>query len=226
MKTLWVAAVLSFVSVGQSVPLTCDRLAKPVENAPDMSGRWQIIAISTKVCLPTVLLNSILWPSFAIDVTSKGTPNLYSGMFRIKTYGFCMNETEDFLQDNNKLFDVNRENAATGSPDILLQTSCSDCIVVKSTDVLNTLLLLSRRTTISEDELREFETQAQCVQFSKPLVLNADQDFTNCQDIENISEEQSASIMTKMYERVKSHQQNIISCLADIIYSYISGSIN
>lgn len=35
-----------------------------------------------------------------------------------------------------------------------------------------------RRKTITEEELKEFEMQAECVRFSKPQVLNADQGET------------------------------------------------
>ncbi|XP_054906329.1 uncharacterized protein LOC129372826 [Poeciliopsis prolifica] len=220
MKTLWVAVVLSFVSVGQPAPLTCDNLAKPVEKRPDLSGRWYYIAVSTEVCLPALLLNSMFWPSLAIDVTYKDTPNLYAAVIKAKMHGVCFNETEDFFQENNKLFEVNSENAPVGEPDVLLQTSCSDCIVVKSIDTLNNILLLSRRTTVTEEELKEFELQVQCLHFSKPQVLNADQDYDNCKDIDNISEDQSLTFLLQVFERVKSTHQSILKCLVDTLLSY------
>lgn len=40
--------------------------------------------------------------------------------------------------------------APTGDPDILLQTSCPDCIVVKSNDLIDTLLLLSKKSRWTE----------------------------------------------------------------------------
>ncbi|XP_008407152.1 uncharacterized protein LOC103464676 [Poecilia reticulata] len=225
MKTLWVAVVLSFVSVGQPAPLTCDKLAKPVEKRPDLSGRWHYIAVSTEVCLPALLINNIFWPSIAVDITHKGTPNLYAATVKGKMYGFCINETEDFFQETNKLFEVNSENAPVGEPDVVLQTSCSDCIVLKSNDTLSTVSLLSRRTTITEEELKEFEMQVQCVRFSKPQVLNADQDYDSCQDIDDITEDQSRTFLLQVIERVRSSHQSILKCFVDMLLSYIPVTI-
>lgn len=225
MKTLWVAVVLSFVSVGQPAPLTCDKLAKPVENLPDLSGRWHYIAVSTEVCMPALLINKIFWPSIAVDITNKGVPNLYAATVKFKMHGFCMNETDDFFQENNKLFEVNSENSPVGEPDLLLQTSCSDCIVLKSNDTLSTVSFLSRRKTITEEELKEFEMQAECVRFSKPQVLNADQDHDNCQDLDDISEDQSLAFLQQVFERVKSTHQSILKCLVDMLLSYIPATI-
>ncbi|XP_027857568.1 uncharacterized protein LOC114134904 [Xiphophorus couchianus] len=219
MKTLWVAVVLSFVSVGQPAPLTCDKLAKPVEKRPDLPGRWHYIAVSTEVCLPALLINNMFWPSLAVDVTYKGTPHHYAATVKAKMHGFCMNETEDFFQNNNKLFEVNSENSPVGEPDVLLQTSCSDCIVLKSNDTLSTVSLLSRRTNVTEEELKEFEMQVQCLDFSKPQVLNADQDYENCQVIGDITEDQSGTFLLRVFERVRSTHQSILKCLVDMLLS-------
>ncbi|XP_038149142.1 uncharacterized protein LOC119788658 [Cyprinodon tularosa] len=223
MNTLWVFVVLSFASVCQPAPLVCDKLATQIENSPDLSGRWHYIAVSTKVCLPIVLLNSIIWPSVEVDIAPKETPKHYAVQVRAKLYGVCVNESEEYFYENSKIFGVNSENAPIGDPDVLLHTSCSDCIVVMDNDTtMSTLSLLSRRTAVSEAELKEFETQAQCNQFSKPQILNTDLDFNNCQDMGDLSDDQSLAFLSRMYERMKSSKQDVFNCLSNILQSYIS----
>ncbi|XP_032404422.1 uncharacterized protein LOC116709865 [Xiphophorus hellerii] len=219
MKTLWVAVVLSFVSVGQPAPLTCNKLAKPVEKHPDLPGRWHYIAVSTEVCLPALLINSMFWPSLAVDITYKSTPHHYAATVKAKMHGFCVNETEDFFQKNNKLFEVNSENSPVGEPDVLLQTSCSDCIVLKSNDTLSTVSLLSKRPNVTEEELKEFEMQVQCLDFSKPQVLNAEHDYENCQYVKKFTEDQAITLYNQVFDRVKSARQSILKCLVDMLIS-------
>ncbi|XP_037534760.1 uncharacterized protein LOC119411880 [Nematolebias whitei] len=226
MKALCAAViVLSFISVGQPAPLTCDTLKKPVEKGPNLSGRWYYIAISTEVCLPTTLLDSIIWPSFSMDVTSKDTPNLYDGLARVKMYGYCVNESESALYVNNKIYDVDSENAPTGDPDVLLHTSCHDCLAVKTDDVIDSLVLLSRRSTVTTAELQEFKKQVECFGWSKPVVLNTDHDFNNCLTIDDNMTEEAAehflkNFFPKMIERIKNTHHNIFKCLSDMVAYY------
>ncbi|KAK5872129.1 hypothetical protein PBY51_012857 [Eleginops maclovinus] len=179
MKTLCVAAVvLSLSSVCQPAPLACEKLLQPVDKAPDLSGRWYAIAISSSCLLQ--LVAKVILPSFQVEITPKEAPNVYEYILKMKMYGHCVNETERFFHDNNKIFDVDSENASYGVPDVLLQTGCPDCIVTKGADVLNLLTLLSRRKNITAAELKEFETQADCLGWAKPQVLDSDHDLTNC----------------------------------------------
>ncbi|MED6259794.1 hypothetical protein ATANTOWER_031685 [Ataeniobius toweri] len=54
--------------------------------------------------------------------------------------------------------------------------------------------LKCRRTTINEDELKEFEIQSQCFGFSKPEVFGADHDVDNCLSFDHdIPDDQSSA---------------------------------
>ncbi|KAJ4927051.1 hypothetical protein JOQ06_014791, partial [Pogonophryne albipinna] len=171
MKTLCVAAlVLSLSSVCQPAPLACEKLLQPVDKAPDLSGRWYVIAISSSCILQ--LVARVLLPSVHVEVTSKETPNVFDYLIKLKMHGLCANET--FFQENNKLMDEDSNNTADGDPDLLLQTGCSDCIVTKGDSVVDLLVLFSRRTNITAAELKEFETQAECLGLAKPQVLDSD----------------------------------------------------
>lgn len=42
-----------------------------------LPGRWHFIAVSTEFCLSSTLVSALFSPSAAVDVISKGEPNLY-----------------------------------------------------------------------------------------------------------------------------------------------------
>ncbi|KAK5933647.1 hypothetical protein CgunFtcFv8_014110 [Champsocephalus gunnari] len=211
MKTLCVAAlVLSLSSVCQPAPLACEKLLQPVDKAPDLSGRWYMIAISSSCILQ--LVSRVLLPSVHMEVTSKETPNVFDYLIKLKMHGLCSNETAQLLQENNKLFDVDSNNTADGEPDLLLQTGCSDCIITKGDSVLNVLILFSRRTNITAAELKEFETQAECLGLTKPQLLDSDHDFTNC--LSNEDEEAVASLFRTIQQRLNDNFAISLKCIA------------
>ncbi|KAI9548907.1 hypothetical protein NQZ68_003441 [Dissostichus eleginoides] len=212
MKTLCVAAlVLSLSSVCQPASLACEKLLQPVDKAPDLSGRWYVIAISSSCILQ--LVARVLLPSVHVEVTSKETPNVFDFLIKMKMHGLCANETEQLFQENNKLFGVDSNNAADGDPDLLLQTGCSDCIVTKGDSVVNLLVLFSRRTNITAAELKEFETQAECLGLTKPQVLDSDHDFTNCLSDED--EEAGASLLRTIQQRLNGNYAISLKCIAE-----------
>ncbi|XP_035799328.1 uncharacterized protein LOC111588782 isoform X1 [Amphiprion ocellaris] len=255
MKTFCVAVVvLSLISVCQAASLACQKLMKPVDKDPDISGTWHYIAVSTEHCWSTTLLNVFFWPSAAVDITAKGTPNIYDANVKIKMYGMCNNESESFHYANHNVFNIDSNNAPTGEADVLLQTGCPDCLVVKGVDILNTLTLFSkdnrgtqsgnimsshglylrcvtsspgRRKSVDAAELKEFETQAQCLGWSKPLVLSTDHDYENCISVDDsdIDEAAATTFFTKMYERVKSMHHKVTECIKDTFLAYLPTSI-
>ncbi|XP_017264060.1 uncharacterized protein LOC108231492 isoform X2 [Kryptolebias marmoratus] len=227
MKALCVAVVvLSFFSVGQPAPLVCDTLLKPTEKGPDLSGRWYYVALSEESCLTTTLLDSLVWPSGTLDVTSRDTPNLYDGIVTAKMHGFCFNESEPCFYDNNKIYAVNSDNDPTGEPDVLLHTSCQDCIVIKQNDFIDSLVLLSRRPTVTDVELKEFGKQADCLGWAKPQAFNTDHDYDNCQSIDVEEEAVYNNFFSKLIERLNNTKQNIITCLADMFISSVKASVS
>ncbi|KAK5912145.1 hypothetical protein CesoFtcFv8_002045, partial [Champsocephalus esox] len=108
----------------QPASLACEKLLRPVDKAPDLSGRWYVIACVWQ------MIDRVLSPSVhVVEVTSKETPHFYDFIVKAKIYGLCGNEIQRFFLENNKLFDVDSNNASHGVPDVLLQTGCPDCIV-------------------------------------------------------------------------------------------------
>ncbi|KAI9548908.1 hypothetical protein NQZ68_003442 [Dissostichus eleginoides] len=212
MKTLCVAAlVLSLSSVCQPASLACEKLLQPVDKAPDLSGRWYVIALPTSCYLQ--MMARVSPPSFHVEVTSKETPHFYDFIVKAKIDGLCGNQTGRFFQENNKLFDVDSNNASHGVPDVLLQTGCPDCIVSKRDRFLHVLTIFSRRTNITAAELKEFETQAECLGLTKPQVLHSDHDFTNCRSEED--KEAMAIHKNAQMQRFIDVTGSILKCFAE-----------
>ncbi|XP_024124895.1 uncharacterized protein LOC112144552 [Oryzias melastigma] len=226
MKILCIAvAVLSLVSVCQPASLACNNLLTPTDKNPQLLGRWHMIAFASESCLATTLFNSLIWPSLAMDITSKDKPNTYDYNIKVKMYGYCFNETEAFFYENSKMMDLDSNNSPTGDPDVFLQTSCPDCIVVKSNDYIGTLLLLSKRKSVSDAELKEFETQTQCLGWSAMKKLNTEFDFDNCKILnDDISDEEAEAlgnnILSTMSERMSGMYIDIYNCFRDKVWSY------
>ncbi|XP_068568576.1 uncharacterized protein [Cebidichthys violaceus] len=218
MKTLCVAAVvvLSLTSVCQAASLACEKLLKPVDNDPDLRGSWYLIAISSQSCWVSTVVSSVLWPSIEVNVTSKDTRNIYTAEYKYKFYGYCETDSEDYLYENNTLFDVNVNSTPLGQPDELLQSGCPDCFVVK--DDYSILFLFSRRQNVTDAELKEFESQADCLGWSKPQVFNSDHDHTNCLSVEDGDEDMSR-LSSLIFERMKNTYTVQLKCFTETFYS-------
>ncbi|XP_044071161.1 uncharacterized protein LOC122884814 [Siniperca chuatsi] len=226
MKTLCVAVVvLSLTSVCQPVSLACEKLLKPEDKGPDLSGIWYFIAMSSQSCWVPTLLNTVAWPSVRVNITSKDTPNIYNARHDIKIYGYCSNYSDTFLYQNNAMFDVDSDNAPSGEQEVLLQTGCPDCHVVKSDEFAGILVLFSRRKTVTAAELKEFETQTECLGWSKPQVFNSDHNYENCPliDDDNID---ASGLPTKFFQRLKNTYTEPLKCLAENLLYYPSVAYN
>ncbi|CAI5686849.1 unnamed protein product [Oreochromis niloticus] len=177
MKTLSAALVLlSLISVGQPASLACEKLLKPVDQCPDLSGRWHVIGASM-FTLTSTSVSASFSRSGWMDVIST-CANVYAGTAYVKENGVCMNQSATFFYANGGLFEVNSEtlmtptDAISAQQAVLLQTGCPDCLVIKG--VFDILLFFSRRTAVSAAELTEFETQAECLGKSKPELFSTD----------------------------------------------------
>ncbi|XP_029007508.1 uncharacterized protein LOC114856059 [Betta splendens] len=220
MKTLCVAVVvLSLTSVCQSAPLTCEQLNKPLDKSPDLSGRWYMIALSSDVCLIPSLLNALFWPSLVIDFKEQDTPNLYNANVTFNMHDFCDSKVETFFLKSSSLFDVDSNNSPTGEPDTLLHTGCPDCLVIKGNDGINLLMYFSRRKTVTDAELKEFETQSECMGWFKPEVLNTVHEYQECKSLDDDNEDFS-TLTAKMGQRMKSSYTGPLQCIAQDIFYY------
>ncbi|XP_041639359.1 uncharacterized protein LOC121507212 [Cheilinus undulatus] len=175
MKTLCVAViVLSLSSVCQHAPLD--------DQSPDLTGKWNLVAISSDVCLFQAYVSAFSLPSFAVDIVAEDEPHFYNATVQMKVYGLCMEMSGTVFYKNSKTFAVDRNNTPNEMPGstVILQDGCDDCRVFKKEDVPNTFLLFSRRQNIDEPQLEEFSKHAVAGGASKPLGMSLDYDFENC----------------------------------------------
>ncbi|XP_034023549.1 uncharacterized protein LOC117507894 [Thalassophryne amazonica] len=227
MNSLCIGVVLSLLTASHSAPLTCEPLLKAVEKGPDLSGKWYVIAHSSDICLIPLLVNTLLWTSFSMDFTEKTPPNTYTVVTAIKMFGYCVNDSDTIFYKTNTIFDVNSKNVTGEEPHVLLQSGCPDCIVIKDQDTPKNLLLLSRRKTVSTAEVKEFETQAQCLGWSKPQVFNNDDGFDNCKWLEDDDVDVDfEGIYVKMTQRLKKASKEIKKCVWDFFLTYLPSLID
>ncbi|KAK2861820.1 hypothetical protein Q5P01_001353 [Channa striata] len=213
MRTCVAVVVLSLISACQPAP-ACDRLLKPLDKSPDLSGSWFVIAMSSDVCLIPALFNSLFWPSIAVDVTPQATPKIYEAKFKFKINRCCAKDPQPFFFENNTMFDVDSNKAPTGDPDVLLQSGCPDCLVVKMDDSHNLFLLLSKRQNVTAAELAEFESQADCLGWFKPHVLNTDHDYENCNRTDD------AALNDMIHQRLKHAFAAPVNCMVEKFLYY------
>lgn len=202
----------------QAASLACNELLRPVDTAPDLTGRWYVIAISSDTCLVPAAVNAFLWPSVAFDISSAQTPNIYEAAAKIKMYGYCANESESFFYDKSHFFDLDKNNAPTGEPDVLLTTGCPDCLIIKFKEVVDAVLYLSKRQAVTTTELAEFGAQAQCLGWYKPQVFNSDHDYTNCKsfdDIDDDDDDDHSATAKLIYQRWKTSYKIPFECFCE-----------
>ncbi|XP_067444673.1 uncharacterized protein [Thunnus thynnus] len=214
MKTLCVAiVVLSLTSVCQPASLACEKLLNPEDKSPDLSGRWHVIASSADKCWFPLLVNALFWPSIAMDITAKDTPNIYDANIKFDSHGYCTNKSTPLRYENNTIvLDVDSDNLVTGKSFFLVQTGCPDCLVLKGDHDLKTLTLFSRRKNVTADELKEFEAQAECLGWMKPQMLKSDHDYETCKSFKDITDSDDQAVMSMMDDRVKTMQDDLVKC--------------
>ncbi|XP_067444675.1 uncharacterized protein [Thunnus thynnus] len=221
MKTLCVAiVVLSLTSVCQPASLACEKLLKQENKSPDLSGRWHFIALSANNCWLPLLVNALLWPSVAMDITAKDTPNFYDANIKMKIYGYSDNKSTPLFYENNTLFAVDSNNRLTGESLLLLQTGCPDCLVMKmdndNENDVKAFTLFSRRENVTADELKEFETQAECLGWTKPQMLKSDHGYETSKSLVNIDDDIPAMLIA-IKKRLRNIQDDLLKCDPEIL---------
>lgn len=226
MKTLCVvAAVLSLATLSQSASLACQNLTKPLEQGPDVSGTWHFVALSSSQCVFTTLINSLLSLSYQVTYTPTGTANISDCLYKSKVNGLCANMTVQSIYQGNRFFATDMFGAPQGSPEVMLHTGCTDCMVIYINNYVHgspLLMLLSKRQTVSETELTEFNTQAECLGWAKPIVLGTDHDYGNCQGFDEDHGVNFLRLSPVLIQRLTENYQETLKCISDNLINYPS----
>ncbi|XP_017264156.1 uncharacterized protein LOC108231581 [Kryptolebias marmoratus] len=221
MKVLCVVVVvLSLASVCQPASLACDLLLQPVEEGPDILGRWYLVAMSSDYCWVAALLNSLFVPSFQVDVTSTEKLNYYDANIKIKMYGVCDNKTIQYLYKTNMIAEVGTPDEIKKDPKgVILHSRCQDCLVLRDNGLVSFLVILSRRPNITAAEMKEFEVLADCLSLYRPQVMDTNHDYENCSTPDNINPD-SPEITEDLPKRMKKVFSELFTCTTDKFLYY------
>ncbi|XP_041837338.1 uncharacterized protein LOC121637323 isoform X3 [Melanotaenia boesemani] len=218
MKTVCVAAVLlSLISVCQPAPLECKNLTKTVDQGSDVLGRWYIIGVSTTYCWLQAIFNSIVAPSFLVDVTATERQHYYDVNVTLKS-SYCDSETLQLFYAVNSMYntDGQKTDLKMEEKGVLLQSGCPDCLVISGDNDAGIIAILSRRPVITADELQEFEKQAECLGFYKPQIFGSDHDLGNCGN----TDFESPEVASVFPQRLKNMFSELFTCTTDSVLYY------
>ncbi|XP_010751932.2 uncharacterized protein LOC104937408 [Larimichthys crocea] len=181
MKCVAVVGLLSLLSMGHSAPLSgCDSLIKPISvSSEDILGSWLYIGGSSD--LPGTRSLGRLMTSVSLNVTATAQSNILNIVQAQRVYGQC----------SKLVYNVTFENSTMSieQPFYLkegyLPTDCSDCLVAyeeitAGKDKFTSLLLFSRRKSVSAADVEMLRRQAECLQMPSPMII--DTNYEICQD--------------------------------------------
>ncbi|XP_014867319.1 PREDICTED: uncharacterized protein LOC106932890 [Poecilia mexicana] len=217
MKTACAAVVLlSLFSVSQPASLACEVLLQPVDQLQDIQGTWYFVAVSSSYCWVVTVLNTLGAPSLQIDFTSTSKSNVYDMNLKMKIAGQCENNTDKVFLETDGISTADSNGPKTNEKCLLLRTSCADCLILKDDNSpASILLMLSRKPTVTDAELKEFEAQADCLNLYKPQVLNTDHD---CSSYNTTMD--SSQFEREFPERIKNMFSGIFTCVTDKVLYY------
>ncbi|KAK1886956.1 HPr kinase/phosphorylase [Dissostichus eleginoides] len=181
MKCVHVAvAVLSLLSAGQSAPVSsCETLIHPIEvnGREQLLGKWTPIAECTDFSSAKLLTN-MLMASERLDITAANESDTINVIQSQKMLGRCYTFTTQMTLVNSTL------SLAQPFPSsvVSLRTGCPDCLILSwkftiGGQTYRALELLSRRNTVTADELKEFMRQAECLNLPPPTILHQETGF-------------------------------------------------
>ncbi|XP_010795877.1 uncharacterized protein [Notothenia coriiceps] len=203
MKCVSVAVLLSLLSLGDSAPLnSCESLLKPITiSNENMMGKWLYVGGSSD--LPGSRSLGRLMSSAWLDITATSQSNILNIIQTQRIYGKC----------SSLVFNVTFENSTMviEQPfylrEVYLPTDCSDCLVVyeeviSGGDTFTSLMLFSKRQSVSPDFVEMFEAQAECLRMPSPIMI--DTDYEICPD--NIAPSEGISALNSLLEAKMGHR--------------------
>nr|XP_033480783.1 uncharacterized protein LOC117255739 [Epinephelus lanceolatus] len=180
MKKCAAAAVvlLGLLSLGQSAPLSsCDSLVKPITvSHDDMLGKWVYIGGSSD--LPGSRSLGRLLSSVWLNITATTQNNILNIIQAQRTYGKCSSLTYNVTFENSTII----IEQPFYLKEVYLKTDCSDCLVVyeeiiSGKETFTTLLLFSRRQSVSPADVEMFKKQAECLQMPSPIMTDTNSEL-------------------------------------------------
>ncbi|XP_058496582.1 uncharacterized protein LOC131466961 [Solea solea] len=194
------AAVLSFLSVGQSAPVTdCESLIQPVkiQDREQLLGKWIYLAESTNFTGSKLLTNMLVETVWG-KMTAANEIDAIHHYQSLKMFGQCFAVRTNLTLENNTFSMVQPYPASAE----VLKSGCADCLVfhIKYSFIFGRqyrgLQLLSKRTNVSTAELQEFKKQVECLNLPPPAILVTDTGL--CPDESSSQETETVDLTSHM----------------------------
>lgn len=209
-----VVLLLSLLSMGHSAPLSsCDTLLKPIPiSTQEILGKWLYVGGSSH--LPGSRSLSRLMTSVWINITTTARSNVLNLLQTQRVYGECSSWTYDVIFENSTML----IEEPFYLKEVYLPTGCSDCLlayeeIISGKDTFITLLLMSRKKSVSPDVVETLKKQAECLQLPPPIMI--DPNYEICPD--NIPPSEGLSAINKLLEAKTGHRlARVLDALFDL----------
>ncbi|XP_037103423.1 uncharacterized protein LOC119120543 [Syngnathus acus] len=160
---------------GLSAPLTdCDTLTQQVQiqSREQFFGTWTFGAESSDIKGTHDLGKIFVRKLWGRVYPSNQSDHFYAFQVFRMTDTYCYSITSKLTLVNNT---VHMEHPLSAT-EVLLKTSCPDCILFLSNTTIGEhtyrfLQILTKRPSLTSDELEEFKQQAACLNFNEPIIL-------------------------------------------------------
>ncbi|KAJ8363650.1 hypothetical protein SKAU_G00124810 [Synaphobranchus kaupii] len=197
MHFLYIAAVLSLLSVSSAAPLQCEDLLQPLvlEDISPILGKWAVVEAtvdSTRFDALAKIVNGS-WmetvPTHHKDTAFVKKAHMINGV--------CLYETTNVTISNNVLqFDM--EVNVTGNSTATLLQTCADCLVLNGHAFydgleIRTLHLFGRTgVKLSDSDRETYRRQVECLALPKSKLHYEDQQELCADKTKNIHAEESS----------------------------------
>ncbi|XP_061089075.1 uncharacterized protein LOC133122860 [Conger conger] len=178
MHVLYIAAVLSLLSLSAAVPVPCEEQVRPLllQDFSQISGKWIVIESSVDREKDVELNNTAnsYWMEILHinkDIAIFNTANMINGVCIYISFNIT-------ISDNNIRFTM--ENVTLNATATLLPT-CADCLVMNRISYLEgpmikTMHILGRPgKKLSDSELETFRNQVKCIGLPPPIFHHDEQ---------------------------------------------------
>ncbi|XP_060947485.1 uncharacterized protein LOC133024406 [Limanda limanda] len=198
-----VVVLLSLLSVGRSAPESgCDGLVQPITISNEqMLGRWLYIGGSTD--LPGSRSLGHLLTSVWLDIAATSQSNILNIIQTQRIFGDCSSLNYNVTFENSTML----IEQPFYLKEVYLPTDCSDCLVVyeeviSGKDTFTSLLLFSRRKSVSAVPQEMLMRQAECLRMQSPIMINPNYEI--CPD--NIQPSEGLSAFNSLFEAKMQHR--------------------
>ncbi|XP_003452190.1 uncharacterized protein LOC100705881 [Oreochromis niloticus] len=213
-----VVLLLSLLSVGRSAPVSsCDTLINPITvSTEEILGKWIYIGGSSD--LPGSRSLGFLLTSVWLNLTTTANSNVLNILQTQRINGDCSSMTYNVIFENSTML----IKEPFYLKEVYLPTGCSDCLlayeeVISGKDTFTSLLLFSRKTSVSPDVVERLKKQAECLQMSSPIMMDPNNEI--CPD--NLPPSEGLSALNSLLENKMAHRvARVLDVLFDVFVNW------